>query len=161
MGWGPLGMGADHDEELANALGITLEELQAAKAEVQKRVLDEAVAAGKITQEEADLMQARQALQDYLHDRLQTAYEQLVQQAVTDGVITQAQADQILSEQGPGFFGLRMGDGPRIHGPRGMHPHGGPGRGLDLLPNDAPLQPDNGATEESNAPVIPTINTNL
>jgi polyhydroxyalkanoate synthesis regulator phasin len=162
MGWGRLGKGGDHDAELAEALGITLEELQAAKAEVQNRVLDEAVAAGEITQEEADLMQARQALQEYLRDRLQTVYETAVAQAVTDGVIIQAQADQILSEEGRAFFGPRLGGGR--HGR-----HGGPagGRNFGLghfpgqAPEDAPLPPDGGTPEESSDTVVPSTNLNL
>lgn len=151
-GWGPMGKGTDYDAELAEALGITVEELQTAQAEVQDRLLDEAVAAGEITQEEADLMTARQALHEYLRDRMQSAYEEAVAQAVTDGVITQAQADQILSEEGIGFPG--MGGGPR--GGRG---HGGPdgvfGR-PGQAPGDAPLQPDGEQPEESDGPVAPS-----
>ena len=169
-GWGPLGKGADHDAALAEALGITLEELQSAKAEVQQRLLDEAVAAGEITQEEADLMAARQALQEYLRDKMQTAYETAVAQAVTDGVITQAQADQILSEDGQGMFDFGMGGGPRGgrgHGDRGGHDggFGGPGgdfgRGPRQAPEDAPAQPDSEQPEESGGSVTPSSNLNL
>jgi hypothetical protein len=154
--------GEDNSALLAEALGISEEELQAAKAEVQNRLLAEAVAAGEITQEEADLMAARLALQEYLRDRMQTAYEQAVAQAVADGVITQAQADQILSEEGAGFFGPRMGGG-RPFGRHGHGPDGGffgrPGRGQ--APNDAPLPPENATPESSNAPVIPSNDISL
>lgn len=162
MGWGLLGKGADHDAELAAALGITLEELQAAKAEVNERVLANAVTAGEITQEEADLMAARQALHEYLRDKMQTAYETAVAQAVTDGVITQAQADQILSEDGAGFFGPGMGGG-RHGGGRGDGPMGGPngspGRGQ--APNESPLDPESATPESSSVPVAPANDVNL
>jgi polyhydroxyalkanoate synthesis regulator phasin len=153
FGWGRLGAGADGDAALAQALGITVEELQAAKAAVQSRLLDEAVAAGEITQAEADLIQARQALQSYLQERMQTAYEQAIAQAVTDGVITQAQADQILSEPGPGFFGRGGELGGR---------HGGPaGRLFSGSRNDVPPSPDTGTPEESGSPVVPSSDLNL
>jgi hypothetical protein len=151
LGWGPLGKGADHDTELAQALGITLEELQTAKEEVNKRVLAEQVASGAITQEDADLMTARQALGEYLQDRMQAAYEAGVAQAVTDGVITQAQADQILNEEHAGFVGPGFGphgDGPHGDGPRGGRPDRGPGQAPDQAPSAAPAQPDD-STQQS------------
>jgi hypothetical protein len=167
-----FGRGAD-DAQLAAALGITEAELAAAKDEVQERVIAEAVTAGEITQEAADMLAARQALQEYLQDRLQSAYEDGVAQAVADGVITQTQADQILSEQGPGFFGPGMG-GPRGVGPGGHHGgpiddmsggdmrgdgmRGGPGRGSGM--NESPLipedvTPEDATPESSNGPVVP------
>lgn len=54
--------GAEHDEFLADALGISVEELQAARAEAETAALAELVDAGYLTQEQADLMAARQAL---------------------------------------------------------------------------------------------------
>ena len=56
-------------------------------------------------------MKAEQALKTYLSDQglqtqMQTLYENAVKQAVTAGVITQAQADAILANQGAfGKFG--------------------------------------------------------
>jgi hypothetical protein len=138
-------------------LGITAEELQAAKVEVQSRVLAEAVAAGEITQEEADMITARQALQEYLRDRMQTAYEAAVAQAVTDGVITQAQADQILSEGGRGFMGPGMGGGR--HG--GPGEFGGRGHGPRQAPGDAPDSPESTTPESSNGTVAPATNLSL
>lgn len=54
------------DELLADALNITVEELQAAKAEAQAARLAEMVDAGYITQEQADLVLAQQALAQYI-----------------------------------------------------------------------------------------------
>ena len=58
-------------------------------------------------------------------EALQTAYDDAVAQAVADGVITQAQADQLAEMQV-----LRDGLG---HGGRGGHGHGGCRGGFDDL----------------------------
>jgi hypothetical protein len=153
--WGPgLGAGADHDAELAAALGITEDALKAAKAEVNKRVLAADVADGKITQEEADLMTAQQALADYVKEPMETAYKTAVAQAVTAGVITQDQADKILSENGgypfgPGMGGPRPGRGPGGHhgGPLGG-PNGGPAQNPGQAPSNSPIQPDSTSTPQ-------------
>ncbi len=96
---------ADIDNEalLANALGITVEQLQAAEATTAQAELAQAVADGRITQEQADLMTAQRALQKYIADK--GFYASAVQSAVKDGVITQAQADTILSQNKAGLFG--------------------------------------------------------
>jgi hypothetical protein len=56
------GMMGDRQTLLAEALGISVAELEAAQAEAHAAALQEAVAAGLITQEEADLMAAGQLL---------------------------------------------------------------------------------------------------
>ena len=53
-----------HDEYLAEALGITLEELQAARRQAMAAYLADAVTAGDITQAQADLMVGKHALSD-------------------------------------------------------------------------------------------------
>jgi hypothetical protein len=163
-GWeGPLAGPNNRDQYLADALGITLEELQAAQQKATTAILAQAVQDGQLTQEQADLIQAQMALKalidpqailaqalgistdtlqtyqdqgmsmadilnelgltaDELRTKTQAAYEAAIQAAVSDGVITQAQADQILSEnQG---FGFDFGFGRGGHGMRGG-PHGG------------------------------------
>lgn len=57
-GWG----GADRGVDLADSLGITVEELQEAQDKAADTRLDAAVEAGRLTQEDADLMRARRAL---------------------------------------------------------------------------------------------------
>ncbi len=116
-------MAGDQGEALAAALGITVEELQAAQAQVRADEVAAMVAAGAITQEQADLMLARQAVQNYVdQDALQTAvqlvYETAVAEALAAGVITQAQADAILSNlsEGVGGFGGPGYGGPGHHG---------------------------------------------
>lgn len=156
----------DRDEYLAKALGITVEELQAARDQAFRESIADAVAEGLMTQEQADLMLAMQALKgtidrqallaealgmtvdeleaalsggqslsdlmaeqgisaSELQTKMQAAYEAAVQQAVADGVITQEQADAILSGGGMNFFGGH-GHGGR-HGRGGYH-GGLPGR---------------------------------
>ncbi len=168
--------GSEFDIYLAEALGISLDELQAARAKAQEAALQAAVDSGKLTAEQADMMQARQALMKYI-DRealtaqalgitvedlqaarqagksistliqelgldaeqvqaaYETAYKAAVAQAVQSGIITQAQADQILSqEKGFDLFG------------RGRHGHNRPGPGM----NEAPPAPQGGDTGTDN-----------
>ncbi|RME84348.1 MAG: hypothetical protein D6775_05695 [Caldilineae bacterium] len=133
--FGFFGGTIDMDSLLADALGISVDELQAAQQAARDAALQDAVDAGRITQEQADQIKARQALRDYLQeqgfqDSIRSLYEDAVQKAVEAGVITQEQADQILSDVGPGFGGpcLKGFGGPGRHdgfGMRGFHGHGG------------------------------------
>jgi hypothetical protein len=113
----------DYQSLLAEALGISTDELQAAKLQAFNAAIDQAVADGLLTQEQADLMKGRRALyaDEAFQASMTAAYEAAVNQAVSDGVITQAQADQILENAtGKNLFG-RMGLGRFIgrHGMRG------------------------------------------
>lgn len=69
-GFGPGGPGSDNQEEhdalLAAELGISVEALDAAQAAAREAALAQAIADGVITQEQADLMAAGQALRDYI-----------------------------------------------------------------------------------------------
>jgi hypothetical protein len=164
---GPMGpgLGVDIDPQalFAEALGITVEELEAAQQEAHLAAIQEAVEDGTITQEQADMMIAQINLQEYL-DRdallasalgitvedvqaardedkdlatlvdelgldaatvrlaMITARQEAIQQAVSDGVISQEQADQVIARPGPGFGGPMGG---HMAGPRG----GGKGPG--------------------------------
>jgi hypothetical protein len=106
------GFGGDMNEHLAEALGISVAELEAAQAQARDAVIADAVEAGTITQEQADLMNARGAISAYVHEAMTKAYGEAVEQAVADGIITQAQADLLLENgtmgfRGPGgFFGF-------------------------------------------------------
>jgi hypothetical protein len=108
----------DEDALLAKALGITVEKLEQARATAENARIDQAVADGKMTQEQADLMKAKQKLNQYLTDK--NVYSTAVAQAVKDGVITQAQADAILAQNnGRGGFGKVAPGGPGALGGRG------------------------------------------
>jgi hypothetical protein len=80
------------------------------------------VAAGQITQEQADLMLGRHALRnsEAFQSSMTDAYEAAIQAALTDGVITQAQADVLLADlEANGLVGSCGGPGMRGGG-RGM-----------------------------------------
>ena len=157
-GWG---FGADRGQDLADALGIPIDELQAAQDKAMDANLDRMVESGRIDAEQADLMRARRALdrsidrealmaealgvtpealadaradgstQDLLEEqsldkaayaeRFQAAYDKAVAKAVTDGVITQAQADALKDAGGKfGMGGGCTGGGMQGHGMRGF-----------------------------------------
>ena len=128
--------GLDYDTFLAQALGITTDELQAAHLKAFNVRIDQAVTNGNLTQSQADLLKGQYALyrNAAFQASMKSAYESAVKQAVTDGVITQAQADQILANSsglnflGPkgmelsGMRGLRINGGHRGGGPNGFGP---------------------------------------
>jgi len=110
----------DFEALLADALGISVEKLEEAFQQAYQIRIDQAVADGKLTEAEAELIKGRQALfsNDAFLSSMQAAFEAAVQQAVENGVITQSQADQILSSHSPaGFFHFR--DGMRKPGRHG------------------------------------------
>jgi hypothetical protein len=130
--------GIDYDALLADALGISVEDLRAAYVEAYNTRVDQAVADGRLTQEQGDLMKGQNALysNEAFRSSMQSAFEAVVQQAVADGVITQTQADQILSNSsGMNFFGPKGFDGPG-----GFGRHGRPGGDLPGSPS-APTAP--------------------
>lgn len=127
--------GLDHEGFLAEALGISVEELQAARDELKDARLAEMIDAGVLTQEQADLMAARQAVAGYidreaLAETMLAAYEAAVEQALADGAINQSQADQLLENpSGFGPFGDGGGFPGGMRGHHGSGPRGGGFRG--------------------------------
>jgi hypothetical protein len=61
-----FGTSFDYDAFIADALDVTVEELQAARQAAAEAALEQAVAEGVITEEQAELMNARHALMDYI-----------------------------------------------------------------------------------------------
>jgi len=117
----PMGMSDEMNTYLAEALGISLEELTQAQENVFVAGITQAVADGKLTQEQADLMLARKATQSYMQEARIAAYQIAIAQALADGAITQAQADLLLAnmENGkPGNPPLRFEGGPLRSGGR-------------------------------------------
>jgi hypothetical protein len=148
----------DGEALLADALGITVEELQTAYNDAEAAALAQAVEDGQLTQEQADLVAARQAFREYMRTQ-QPSYEEQVQAALDAGAITQAQADLLLANpqgvggRGFGFGGEDFGGGRGMNGGmRGGHGrHGGQewGRGMnggaqDLLPGADDVQSSSG-----------------
>lgn len=89
--YGSMGNGSSvHDEYLAEALGITVEELAAARRQAMAAYLADAVTAGNITQEQADLALAKYALRDVIDQKALLAEalgmtEEELQAALDDG----------------------------------------------------------------------------
>lgn len=77
----PFGLGepggmenpVDREALLAEALGISVEELQAAQEQAFELGLEDAIANGNLTAEQADLMRAQRALKDYIDREALTA----------------------------------------------------------------------------------------
>lgn len=149
--------GADFDALLADALGISVEDLQAAQQKVYSDRLAQMVADGVLTQEQADLMQAYQTVEGYvdyaaIQESVQGFYQAAIDKALADGVITQAQADQMSSNLsnmggfGPHGFGMPFGPGfEHGRGGRGHHDGGWGG------PFQAPSTTPDTNTSDSNA----------
>jgi polyhydroxyalkanoate synthesis regulator phasin len=154
FGFGHFG-GGDFQALLAEALDITPEALQEAEATARSAAIDQAVEAGDLTQEQADLAKAASAFRAYMAEQQPTVEEQLAQ-AVAAGAITQEQADLLLANQQslggirghgmmhPGMDGGRGFDGGR--GMRGGHGMDG-GRGMRGMPFDNQDQPQNDSGE--------------
>ena len=124
-----FGSPVDTDELLAEALGITVEELQEARSEVRAAQLEALVETGVLTQEQADLIAAREAVAGFV-DRealaavIQDAYETAIQAALDAGAITQEQADQLL-ENLPVFESFGFGAGGPVFHSHGFGPEAG------------------------------------
>ncbi|MCX8061396.1 MAG: hypothetical protein N3D16_02310 [Anaerolineales bacterium] len=133
--------GIDMNALLADALGITPEQLNEARAKAVDIAIDQAVADGKITQEQADLMKARRALftNENFINAMRSAFEAAVKKAVQEGVITQDQADLILQQLQLRPRSQGIPDFPPIFGghPSDFPPFG-QGEGEPLPPAPAP-----------------------
>jgi len=114
------------DGFLAEALGISVEELQAAR----DNALPAALEAGLIEQGDANLMQAGKLIAE----AVQTAKDEAIAEAVKQGLLTQEQADAMTSGGlrgfgGPDGFSLPgMGERGGMRGERGLGRHGDFGR---------------------------------
>ena len=138
------GANLDHEKFLAEALGITVEKLQAAEDTAAKAELAQAVTDGRMTQAQADQITAEQALQKYIVDN--GLFKSAVDSAVKAGVITQAQADTILAQNRAGGFGF---GGMERGGGRGGFDggHGGPGGHGGHGGRGGPSQSQSGAAQ--------------
>lgn len=131
------GANLDHDKFLADALGITVDELNTAQEKATAAELAQAVTDGRLTQEQADQITAERALQKYIADK--GLFKSAVDSAVKDGVITQAQADAILAKNQAGGFGFGVGRHGGLGGSRGGRGGHGPMQGApDASHSQAP-----------------------
>ena len=161
----PHGSDDDRQADLAEALGITVEELQAAQQEARAARISRLVEDGTLTLDQANLMLALDALKQNgdssasmadvlgltveefeaaredrslrdllanitpaeLQESMQAAFEEALQQAVADNVITADQADLVREHMGDGFgFGGHRGFGGHAR-PGGFGGHARPG----------------------------------
>ncbi len=188
-GMGHAGGQDERGELLAAELGVTVDELQAARLRAFEKGIAAAVKAGNLTQDKADLMlagaklaaaidhdaitaealgisvadltaarEAGKTIRDLLteqnldaqtfHTQMQAAMDKAISKAVADGVITQAQADALKAAKGErgGAHGRRGGmpGGQRGGMPGGQRGgrggFGGPGMGDDAN-GTAPVSP--------------------
>ncbi len=122
---GAFGLNADWQTPMqgavAQALGITLDDLNA-----QLR-------AGKTV---AQIAQSKNISLTKLHDDVQAAHKALIQQAVKDGKLTQAQADAMLSRLDAmhQYFTANGGTCPGLTGGAGFGPGMMGGRGFWTAP---------------------------
>mgnify|MGYP001824109610 FL=1 len=68
-GWHRFDGDLDYDAFLAEALDISVDQLQSAREQARAAMLDEAVARGTITEEQVALMEARAALREYIDEQ--------------------------------------------------------------------------------------------
>jgi hypothetical protein len=137
--------GYDKDEFLADALGISVDELNAAALAAYEAELADRVAAGDLTQEEADLKLAQEVAETYLDSdsinaQVRAAQEAAIAAALEDGAITQAQADALLAYLDANPYQFSGFNGRGGHGGHGRGHGGGRGPGSfgDLLPETTP-----------------------
>lgn len=164
---GRPGTPGDFNQYLADELGISVEELQAAQERAHMKALEQAVEDGLISEEALEMMKAKQAFRAYIDpqemlaqalgvdvDQLETyreegksmseildelgltpsevreaqqaAFESALQDAVTDGAITQEQADLIQNSHFEADRGSFFGHGRHDR----MKPPGGPWDGM-------------------------------
>ncbi len=114
---------------IADALGVTTDELEAAKE------------AGTLR----ELVEASGVIREALREAVQAARQQQIEQAVADGLITQEQADQLLE----GRIGRGFGRG-------GLRGHGFPGLGSGTRPDGQGFGGP-GRFNRSTPPVVDTI----
>jgi len=113
------GSDIDMDTYLADALNITVEELESAEAEAKSILLDQALENGTITQEEYDAQQLRSTMSPYFENAYSSAYQSAIDAALADGAITEEQAAQLEAE--PQFGGRGFDGGHGFDGGRGKH----------------------------------------
>lgn len=121
----------DQEVYLSEALGISETELEEAYAAVKQARIDQLVADGTITQKQADLRAAFQALRESttFAANMKQAMTEAINAEVEAGSLSQAQADLLIANLDKVPVGFRMGvRGIRGFGDiRGILDHFGPG----------------------------------
>lgn len=163
-GFGRFGGDTDRQAQLADALGITAEELEAAQQKVLADNLAQMVEDGTLTQDQANTMLAMHALKSYIDreaimaqalgltaDELAAAIEdgtlsdllanttpadlQAKMQAATETAVAKAVADNVITQEQADLVLAQLANGLGMMG-RHHGSGGGPGgfRGLGMIP---------------------------
>jgi len=91
----------DFDALLAGELGISVDELQAARDQAFELAIEQNLADGKITEEQADLIRARRALKEYLNRKALLAQALGLSVGELDAAREEGKTiSQVLEEQG-------------------------------------------------------------
>jgi polyhydroxyalkanoate synthesis regulator phasin len=112
----PRGMNPEMKEFLASELGISVSALEAAQAEAHEILMAQAIETGDLSEEQAEVMRAQQALRPFLQTAMEEAFENAVASALNEGAITQAQADLLLELDRPANRSEGMFPGMRGRG---------------------------------------------
>ena len=135
---------------LAKALGISTDKLNSAYQQASIDTWNQAVKDGTMTQDQANVAEANLALSN--NSAFQTAikagYAAALKQAVTNGVITQAQAD-LIANNTPMLSGAGMPGGMGPGGPGGFGGHGGMGGPAGFNPGNSTTNNTNPANSSS------------
>jgi polyhydroxyalkanoate synthesis regulator phasin len=136
FGWARHGILGDLGDAIASKLGITRADLDKAVDEARQEAIEQAVAEGTITEEQAQWMLDPTG-----------AMKEQIQQMVEDGRITQEQADWMLQGLEQGYMPMMRGFGKGFggHGPGG---HGGM-RGGHFFGGGFPCTPPDTTTPSS------------
>jgi hypothetical protein len=122
----------DQDVFLAEALGISEEDLEAAYDAIKQARIDQLVAEGIITQDQADLPAAYAALRQSttFAESMKQAIAEAINAEVSAGALSQAQADLLIAnlEEMPMAFGMGVRGLRDLEGFCGMSGHRLPGR---------------------------------
>ena len=73
---------------LAEELGISLEELERAQAQVREDFIAQGVQEGVVSTDQAEWLEARNAIREYLKDGLYDAMEDAIDRALSEGAIS-------------------------------------------------------------------------
>jgi hypothetical protein len=138
----------DYDSLLAQALGISTDQLQAAKKQAYFASLDQSVTDGNLTQDQAAAAKGAYLLStdSNFQAAMKSAYESAVNQAVSDGAISQSQADQLLKNA----TGMVWGGFDFPGGLAGMHGRGGPDFNGGTPPGNPPAGAPTSAPSNNN-----------
>ena len=96
-------LGEEFMTALAEELGISLEELERAQAQVREDFIAQGVQEGVISADQVELMEARNALRAYMKDGLHDAMEGAIKRALSDGAISSGQVDLLRDRMEGGF----------------------------------------------------------